>query len=76
MASAGPDFMINNTQFKPHGYVKIHTGQGANSQADRYWAKSWYVWNNTGDTATLRDAGGHLLDQCTFKGTSRGYVFC
>jgi hypothetical protein len=56
--------------------VKIHTGQGANSHADRYWAKSWYVWNNTGDTATLRDAGGHLLDQCTFKGTSRGYVFC
>ena len=64
------------TQIKPHGYVKIHTGQGANTQTDRYWGKSWYVWNNTGDTATLRDAGGHLLDQCTFKGTSRGYVFC
>jgi len=32
--------------------------------------------NNTGDTATLRDAGGHLLDRCTFKGTSQGYVFC
>jgi len=34
------------------------------------------VWNNTGDTATLRDASGHLLDQCTWKGKSQGYVFC
>ena len=36
----------------------------------------WYVWNNTGDTATLRDASGRLLDQCKFKGASRGYTFC
>ena len=61
---------------KPHGYVKIHTGKGANNQTDRYWGKSWYVWINTGDTATLRDASGHLLDRCTFTGTSQGYVFC
>ena len=49
---------------------------GANTQTDRYWGKSWYVWNNTGDTATLRDTTGHLLDQCTYTGKSQGYVFC
>ena len=56
--------------------MKIHTGKGANTQTDRYWGKSWYVWNNTGDTATLRDARGRLLDRCTYKGKSQGYVFC
>ena len=60
----------------PHGYVTIHTGQGARNQTDRYWNLRWYVWNNTGDTATLKNAGGHLLDRCSYKGASKGYVFC
>ena len=47
-------------KIKPHGYVKIHTGKGTNTQTDRYWGKAWYVWNNTGGTATLRDASGRL----------------
>lgn len=28
-----------------------------------YWNKSWYVWNNTGDTACLYDDGGNLVSQ-------------
>jgi hypothetical protein len=44
-------YTFGTYKIKPHGYVKIHTGKGANTQTDRYWGKSWYVWNNTGDTA-------------------------
>ncbi len=69
-------FTFGTFTIKPHGFVKIHTGQGANTQTDLYWGKSWYVWNNTGDTAILRDGSGHQLDKCSYKGTSKGYVFC
>jgi Lamin Tail Domain len=69
-------YTFGTYKIKPHGYVKIHTGKGTNTQTDRYWGKAWYVWNNTGDTATLRDNRGRLLDQCTYKGKSQGYVFC
>jgi len=61
---------------KAHGYVKIHTGKGTNTQTDRYWGRSWYVWNNTGDTATLRGHLGGVIDQCGYTGTATGYKIC
>jgi len=69
-------FTFSTYRIKPHGYVTVHTGRGSRTQTDRYWNLRWYVWNNTGDKATLRDASGRLLDQCSYRGTSRGYVFC
>jgi hypothetical protein len=60
---------------KPHAFVKIHTGPGRDTQADLYWDKNWYIWNNTGDTAILRDASGRQLDKCTYTGTPPGFVF-
>lgn len=59
-----------------HSYVKIHTGHGTSTQTDRYWNHSWYIWNNTGDTATLRDGGGGAVDSCHYTGMSAGHVFC
>ena len=61
---------------KPHGYVTIHTGKGTNTQTDRYWGHSWYVWNNTGDRATLEDAHSHVLHQCSYQGSSAGHTNC
>jgi hypothetical protein len=49
---------------------------GTGTQTDRYWNHSWYIWNNTGDTAALRNHNGTTIDSCTYKGTSQGYVFC
>jgi len=40
--------------------VTIHTGKGSNTQTDRYWGHSWYVRNNTGDRATVKDTHGAL----------------
>ena len=59
-----------------HRYVKIHTGRGTSTQTDRYWNLTWYVWNNTGDTATLRGPLGGTVDSCRYTGTSAGYVYC
>jgi hypothetical protein len=36
---------------------------------------SWYVWNNTGDTATLKDSHGGTVDTCRYTGKSAGYVY-
>lgn len=56
--------------------MTIHAGKGTNTQTDRYWGHSWYVWNNTGDRATLEDADGHVLDQCPYRGSSAGHTNC
>jgi hypothetical protein len=63
---AGHVFVFGSYTIKPHGHVTIH----------RYWNHSWYIWNNTGDTAILRNQNGAMIDSCTYKGTSQGYVFC
>jgi hypothetical protein len=59
-----------------YGYVKIRTGSGTNSQTDRYWGRSWYVWNNTGDTATLINRTGTVIDRCSYKPSITGYKIC
>ncbi len=45
-------------------------------QTDRHWNHSWYIWNNTGDTAILRNQHGTTIGSCTYKGTAQGYVYC
>lgn len=47
--------------------VKIHTGKGVNTSTNRYWGRSWYVWNNTTDTATLRNASKTTVDRCSWR---------
>jgi len=41
-----------------------------------YWGQSWYVWNNTGDMATLVKKDGVIRDTCAYKGTAAGYKSC
>lgn len=56
--------------------VRIHTGSGTNTASNRYWRQSWYVWNNTGDTAYLRNASGTLRDTCSYTSAKAPEVFC
>jgi hypothetical protein len=73
---AGHVFVFGSYTIKAHGYVTIHTGHGSGTQTDRYWNHSWYIWNNTGDTAILRNQHGITIGSCTYKGTAQGYVYC
>lgn len=43
--------------------VKIHTGTGTNTQTELYWGEKSPIWNNDGDTATLKDKKGRIIDQ-------------
>ncbi|WP_305785201.1 lamin tail domain-containing protein [Symbioplanes lichenis] len=55
----------------------IHTGKGTNGKPDikhRYWNRTAYIWNNTGDTATLLSPAGKTIDTCKWsKGTGTTY---
>jgi len=53
----------------PGASVYVHTGKGTNTSGHRYWGRSSYVWNNTGDKATLRSSAGTVIDTCTWGGT-------
>jgi hypothetical protein len=56
--------------------VRIHTGKGTNTSTDRYWGREWYVWNNTGDKAYLRNASFVLRDSCAWGSGGPGYIYC
>ncbi|MDQ1700605.1 MAG: hypothetical protein QOG34_2468 [Frankiaceae bacterium] len=56
--------------------VVVHTGKGTNSSTLRYWGLGWHVWNNTGDTAYLRNAAGVLADKCAWTSNGSGYKYC
>jgi Lamin Tail Domain len=50
--------------------VYIHTGKGTNGKpaaADRYWQSGNYIWNNTGDKATLKNTKKSTIDTCSWK---------
>lgn len=55
--------------------VYVHAGKGTNTTAHRYWGRSAYVWNNTGDTAYLRYPNGTLADSCSW-GSSGSSKYC
>ena len=58
--------------------VYIHTGKGTNGSPDyqhRYQGRAWYVWNNTGDTAYVRNPSGTLIDSCSW-GSTGSYTYC
>jgi hypothetical protein len=59
--------------------VIVHTGKGTNgypSYWDRYQQRGYYVWNNTGDTATLKSASGRIYDVCRWYSVGTGRTYC
>jgi hypothetical protein len=54
--------------------VYLHTGKGTNNATNRYWGKSGYIWNNGGDTATLR-AGSKTIDSCKWT-SDKKVTYC
>ena len=55
---------------KAKASVYVYTGKGSATSTKRYCNRTWYVWNNTGDSAYLRDSKGVLKDSWTFTDAS------
>jgi len=43
--------------------VTVHTEEGTNTATELYWGSGRSIWNNDGDTASLYDINGNLVDQ-------------
>lgn len=72
---AGWRYFFPQTTVAAGQTVYVHTGKGRNNPWHRYWGRSAYVWNNTGDNATLRDNLGRYLDNCSW-GSSGTWKRC
>jgi hypothetical protein len=69
-------FTFPSHTLRPGASVWVHTGKGRDSGATLYWGMGWHVWNNTGDTASLRDSHGKSVDSCTYHDSGVGYTNC
>jgi hypothetical protein len=47
--------------------VRVWTKDGSDTQTDMYWGSGTAIWNNTGDTAYLRDSQGDLIDTYAYS---------
>ncbi len=65
-----------NTDFYLRGLKNVYvlTGKGTNGSPSnyRYWGRTGYIWNNSGDAAYLRTGSNKLIDSCSWgKGSGR-----
>ncbi|MCX4407619.1 lamin tail domain-containing protein [Streptomyces sp. NBC_01340] len=56
--------------------MKVHTGSGRDTAADKYQNRRAYVWNNTSDTATLTKANGSKVDACSWTTRDPSDKYC
>jgi hypothetical protein len=57
-------------KLRPGASVTLHTGSGTNTGSHLYWRSTAYIWNNTGDTATLKNSAGTTKDSCSWRTVS------
>ena len=53
-----------NFVLKPGSTAKVHSGFGSNTSTDLY--NSALLWNELGDTATLKDAAGRIISEYNY----------
>ncbi len=59
------------------GRIWLKTGKGTATARTVFWGQGNYVWNNTGDTAYLRNAAGAQVDSCAWgRKSGRAWVGC
>lgn len=61
---------------RPGAYVRVHTGRGKASATDLYWGRRTYIWNNSRDTARLRNGSGLTLSTCGWTKIGTGSITC
>ena len=59
--AAGHRYTFDGPRLAPDSRVTLHTGVGTDTETDRYWGRTGAVWNNGGDTVTVRDAEGRVV---------------
>ena len=63
---AGNTFTFPSFTLAAGATVKVWTNSGADDAANLYWGRGQAVWNNTGDTAFLRNAQGDEVSRYSY----------
>ena len=58
---AGQTYTFGEVTLAPGERLTLHTGSGTDTATDVYWGRGGAVWNNGGDTVTVRDASGAVV---------------
>ena len=59
---SGHSYRFGNLRLNGHSQIRVHTGIGHDNRRDVYQDRRAYVWDNTGDTATLRNDHRRIVD--------------
>ena len=51
----------------PSATVTLHTGSGTDTETDLYWGSGSPIWNNGGDTVTVRNSEGDVVRAETYE---------
>lgn len=54
--------VLPDITLSPEQHLRVHPGEGRNTETDIYGEGHKAVWNNGGDTATLLDENGNVID--------------
>lgn len=67
---------LSQFSLPPHGSVRVHPGGGSEHDTphDIFGGEDRALWNNTGDTITLRDAADERVDSQTYSAREDGEV--
>lgn len=57
---------LPNFTLHPGEAVDVHPGKGTDSASDLFGKEGRAVWNNSGDTVTLNDAKGNMIDSQSY----------
>ncbi len=52
--------------------VTVRTGNGSSTTLNRIWGQDYYVRNNSGDEAALKNASGTLIYTCSVSAVGSG----
>ena len=63
---AGKTYTFGDVTLTPGEQVTLHTGSGTDGDGDVYWGRGGAVWNNGGDTITVRDADGTVVAERSY----------
>jgi hypothetical protein len=57
-------------------YLAVLTGRGRNRRGVLHWRRSSYVWDNRGDTATIKRRNGTTASRCSYRASPTGRKKC
>ena len=67
-SSDNQHYFFPETKIRGGGSLTLFTGNGTNGPGRRYWNSTTPKWNNDGDRAVLKNAGGTTVDTCQYAG--------